>query len=95
MSEGKTLTEDDTAQFVTREDEAAAYLTDRGYLVLPPLSGISVTATMCPGCGHNRVVGINGEFLPHHVEHDGVSGPVCDEGKPAVETDAEPVPVIE
>lgn len=38
---------------------------------------MSVAATMCPGCGQNRMVDQFGEFEPHHTAHNGVDGPLC------------------
>lgn len=61
-------------------EEMAHLLREAGWFVMPPLDGVVLTSTMCPGCGQNRVVASDGSFLPHHTDHDGVGGPVCSQG---------------
>jgi hypothetical protein len=52
-------------------------------LVMP---SVSTTSTMCPGCGEmRRVLGVDFEaqvlqFEAHHTAHNGVDGPLCDQG---------------
>jgi hypothetical protein len=36
-----------------------------------------MTYSMCPSCGHNRPVTLDGGFVPHTRDHDGTSGPPC------------------
>lgn len=69
--------------------EAVEFLTNVGYTLLPPLQNTVVTYTMCPGCGHNRAVTLDGGFYPHTRDFDGVSGAECDRGIPEGIVEAE------